>query len=130
RPTTENRARAGVTGELLALALLRPLAETRLEPRHPATGVEDLLLTRVERVAGGADVGVDHAVLRGAASDERIPAGAGHLGDHVLRVDITLHLFCPNASCGRRVACGLGAADAHRREMRAREPVPPESGFQ
>ena len=37
------------------------LAVARLEPGHAATGVEDLLLARVERVAGAADVGADLA---------------------------------------------------------------------
>ena len=40
------------------------LAVAGLEAGHAATGVEDLLLARVERVAGRADVGVDDAVRR------------------------------------------------------------------
>lgn len=39
------------TGAWVALLLGRTLAEARLEAGHAATGVEDLLLARVERVA-------------------------------------------------------------------------------
>src|SRR4051812_31170646 len=84
------RCRAGVAGELLALGLL---SEARLEARHPATGVEDLLLARVERVAGRAHVGVDVAALRGAARGEAVATAAGHLSDGILRVNVGLHVL-------------------------------------
>ena len=61
-PTTEGRG-TGASGELLGGLL----AVAGLEPGHAATGVEDLLLARVERVALRADVGgilPDVAVLR------------------------------------------------------------------
>jgi hypothetical protein len=70
-----------------ALALAVPL----LEPGDAAAGVEDLLLAGVERVALRAHVGVDHAVRRGAAGLERVPAGAGHRRLDVVRVDSGLH---------------------------------------
>lgn len=40
-----------MTGAWVALLLGRTLAEAGLEAGHTATGVEDLLLARVERVA-------------------------------------------------------------------------------
>src|SRR5260370_35744376 len=49
------------------LAVRRFLAKPALEPGDAAAGVQDLLLARVERVAARADVGVDDAVLGGAA---------------------------------------------------------------
>src|SRR2546430_15366892 len=42
-----------------SLLLLLPLSVARLEACHPAAGVDDLLLARVERVAVGADLDVD-----------------------------------------------------------------------
>jgi hypothetical protein len=51
------------SGTGAAVQLLGALAEALLEPGHAATGVEDLLLARVERVAGGADLGADLAAL-------------------------------------------------------------------
>src|SRR5579863_2079940 len=54
------------------------LAELALEARHPAAGVKDLLLARVERVAVRAHVGVDDAAARRGSRGEGVPAGAGH----------------------------------------------------
>src|SRR5699024_1076928 len=93
-------APTGAPSALLALAV--PL----LEPGDAATGVQDLLLARVERVAGAADVSVDLAAGRGRAGLERVPAGARHRGGDVLGVDALLHV------------CLLGVlrcrVDAHR----------------
>src|SRR5580704_16062268 len=91
------------------------LAEPLLEPGDPATGVEDLLLTGVERVAIRADLDVDRVAGCGAPRGERIPAATGHRGDVVLGMDASLHVTTP-ASSGRRVA-------------RRREPVPHGCGF-
>lgn len=66
------------------------LAEAGLEAGHTATGVEDLLLARVERVALGADIGTDAAGRDGAASRERRAAGAADLRLDVLGVDVAL----------------------------------------
>src|SRR5687768_18236215 len=77
---------AGAAGSLLGA-----LAEALLELGHPATGVEDLLLARVERVALGADVGVDAAADLRALGGEGVPAGAGHRRLDVRRVDVGLH---------------------------------------
>ena len=59
RRARDHRGSGPALGKLLARRVL--LAVARLEPGHAATGVEDLLLARVERVAGAADVGVDLA---------------------------------------------------------------------
>jgi len=37
----------------------RPIAETLAEPLYPTTGIENFLLTGIERMAGGADVEVN-----------------------------------------------------------------------
>ncbi|ALM38576.1 hypothetical protein SFR_1961 [Streptomyces sp. FR-008] len=66
------------------------LAEAGLEAGHAATGVEDLLLARVERVALGADIGADGAAGDGATRGERRATGAAHLGLDVLGVDVAL----------------------------------------
>src|ERR1019366_950833 len=79
------------------------LAEAALEPRDAAAGVQDLLLAGVERVAVRADIGVDSAVLGGAPGAEGVPAGAGHRGRHVVRVNIRLHIGSPFRG-SRRVA--------------------------
>src|SRR5580698_6557514 len=80
---------ASCADALLGLATL--LAEAALEPGDPATGVQDLLLAGVERVAVGADVGVDLAVRGRASGGKGAAAGASDLGHHVLRVGIGLH---------------------------------------
>src|ERR1700691_6150843 len=107
-------------GGLRALGglLARGLGATLLAPRDATAGVQDLLLARVERVAVRADLGVDRATGRGAPGGERVPAAAGHRGDVVLRVDVSLHGQTP-AFGGRRVA----------RESARREPVPRGCGF-
>src|SRR5215467_15373110 len=104
------------TGPRDLLAVLLLLAEAPLEPCDPAAGVEDLLLAGVERVAVGADVRVDNAVRGGAPGGKRVPAGTGHRGDHVVRVDGRLHVKTPGSG-GRRVA-------APRACRGGREPVP------
>src|SRR5690348_10236817 len=81
-----------LSGRALLVSLVGLLlAEAALEPGHAAAGVEDLLLARIERVAAGADVGVDDTVLRRAAGDEGLPAAAGHRGHHVVRVNTIAH---------------------------------------
>src|SRR5204863_7303945 len=62
-----------------------------LELRHSAGGVEHALLAGVERVARTAGLGVDLAVLRGAAGGEGAAAGTGDGRHVVLRVDVRLH---------------------------------------
>ena len=72
------RSGLGAVGRYLSAVCL--LAVARLEPGHAATGVEDLLLAGVERVAVRADVGVDVAARRRAAGGERVATGAGDRG--------------------------------------------------
>src|SRR3954451_25302097 len=81
----------GVLVERLLLVAALGLGVTSLEAGHAAAGVQDLLLARVERVAGRADVRVDRSAGLGASGGERVPAGARHLGLDVRRVDVLLH---------------------------------------
>src|SRR6202000_1890981 len=91
-------------GGLLAAAARGLLAEAALEPGDAATGVQDLLLARVERVASRADVGVDLAVLGRAPGDESVPAATGHRGGTIGRGNLRLHVFsCLVRSPGRQV---------------------------
>src|SRR4051812_31873588 len=76
---------------LTALRLLR-LPGPRgpaLEALDPAARVHELLLARVERVAVGADLDVQLGL--GGARLERVPAGAGHVREHVLGMDTGFH---------------------------------------
>src|SRR4029450_8054739 len=54
-----------------------------------AAGVDELLLARVERVTRRADLDVELGL--GRSRRELVPAGAGHVGDDVLGVDVGLH---------------------------------------
>src|SRR4051794_18237231 len=92
--TPPGRAPPAPWTALLLLGLL-DLAVPLLELGDPATGVEDLLLASVERVALAADVGVDHTVLGGGPRRERRATGAGHGGLVVIRVDTALHGTTP-----------------------------------
>src|SRR5207248_6175266 len=67
---------------------LRPL-EAALEPLHPATRVDELLLPRVERVAVRADLDVQLGFRR--ASLELVAARAAHGCEDVLGMDAGLH---------------------------------------
>src|SRR6188474_1320249 len=73
---------------LLSARLTRAL-EPALEALNPAAAVEQLLLARVERVAVRADLDVQLGLRRPGL--ERVPAGAGHRRDHVVRMDVGLH---------------------------------------
>src|SRR5215470_13436415 len=107
---------AGQAGQMLGLAeLLVALAEPALEPGDSAAGVEDLLLAGIERVAVGADVGVNLAGLRRAPGGKGVPAGTGHLRHHVIGMNVALHVI--SWFLGRRVAT-QGAS------FYGREPVP------
>src|SRR3954453_7917390 len=74
--------RGRALGPLGALQLL-------LEALHPAAGVHELLLARVERVAVRADLDVEIGLRRPRL--ERVPAGAGHGREDVLGLDFGLH---------------------------------------
>src|SRR3954468_23596126 len=73
----------------LALARAAGLLEAALEALDASTGIHQLLLARVERVAVRADLQVELGL--GRARLEGVPAGAGHLREHVVRVDLGLH---------------------------------------
>src|SRR5699024_7354818 len=95
------RGTTGAAGSLVGGLL----AVAGLEAGHTATGVEDLLLARVERVARAAHVGPDLAGRLGGAGLERVATGAHDRGGHVLRVDVLLHGislgFCIRVERGR-----------------------------
>src|SRR5262249_50567514 len=56
----------------------------------PSRGVDDLLLARIERVAGGAHFHVERLV-HGRARGERVSAAARHLNLAVLRMNTSFH---------------------------------------
>src|SRR6201995_530534 len=66
-----------------------PLAHRPLEALDPSAGVDQLLTSGVERMARRADLDVD--LVLGGASDELVPARAGHVRFGVRRVDFSLH---------------------------------------
>ena len=78
--------------ELLAGRALG-LAEALLELGNAATGIEDLLLARVEGMTLAAHVGVDLAVLGCAAGHELVATGAGDLRVNVVGVNSGFHLI-------------------------------------
>src|SRR5581483_3538091 len=82
-----------VTGASLSAGLAATraagLLEAALEALHPPTGVDELLLPRVERVARRADLDVQLRLRR--ARRELVAAGATNGREHVLWVDTGLH---------------------------------------
>src|SRR5262245_38986143 len=92
--------RLGVGRARGGFSLLR-LLEPPLEALDTSTGVDELLLARVERVALGADLDVQLGL--GRAGHERVPARAVHGRQNVLGMDVGLH--------GRaRIAAAVSAA--------------------
>src|SRR5438105_1429405 len=73
----------------LAAPRLAGALEAALEALDPAARIHELVLARVERVAVRADLHVQLG-LRGARL-ERVPAGAGHVREHVVGMDAGLH---------------------------------------
>lgn len=69
----------------------RCLAEALLKASHSTTGVEDLLLARVERVTLTADLGVNLAAGSSAARGERGTTGASDRGLAIRGMDVALH---------------------------------------
>ena len=89
---TRGRSRAGARDQkLLISGLIRRLAVTCFELSDPAAGIKNLLLAGVERVALRADIGMNAAVLRGAAGGEGTATGACHRGFGIRRVNICFH---------------------------------------
>src|SRR5919201_36281 len=77
------------------------LLEAALEALHPAAGVHQLLLPRVERVAVGADLDMELGL--GRARVELVAAGAANVCDDVLGMDAGFH-------CSARIAAAVCAA--------------------
>ena len=99
---TRGRSRAGARDhKLLISGLIRRLTVTRFKLSDPATGIKNLLLTGVERVALRADIGVDTAVLRGAAGGEGTTTGAGHRSFGICRMNIGFHYSLLASTPGR-----------------------------
>ena len=90
---TRGRSRAGARDQkLLISGLIRRLAVTSFELSDPAAGIKkDLLTSGVERMALRADIGMNAAVLRGAAGGEGTATGACHRGFGIRRVNICFH---------------------------------------
>ena len=65
-------------------------AETLVEPINTSTGVNQLLLAGIERVALGADLNSD--VLLGGASRKDIATGAANRSLFVIGMDTFLHV--------------------------------------
>src|SRR6185312_12154972 len=89
--TTAPADRCRSAGAVDVLVAAVALAVASLEPGHPAAGVQDLLLARIERVAVGADLDVDRARRLRAAGGEGVATAADHFGGDVLRMDAALH---------------------------------------
>src|SRR5690242_21666682 len=90
------RARAG-GGTCSATAL----GHAPLEALDATTGVDQLLLARVERVAGRADLDVDLVLRR--AGHELVAAGAADVSVYVFGMNVSLH-FTDECSVAPAVA--------------------------
>src|SRR4029077_4902696 len=84
-PADHVRTSTGVLPALRAAGLLEPA----LEALHPTTGVDELLLARVERMTGRADL--DMELRFGRPGHELVPARAMHRVEHLVWVDVRLH---------------------------------------
>ena len=65
-------------------------AKTLVEPINTSTGVNQLLLAGIERVALGADLNAD--VLLGGAGRKDVATGTANRGLFVLGMDTFLHV--------------------------------------
>src|ERR1700712_2403787 len=90
-PETANGARRPGGRRAPPAQLAAALAVTGLEARNPATGIQDLLLAGVERVAIRADLDGDLSAGLGAVGLERVATAAGHLGGAVIGVNAGVH---------------------------------------
>ena len=92
-----------------------PGAEVPAESFHPATGVGNLLLARVERMTLGAHIDVDVFLERRARLDD-VAATAGRLDGVVLGMNAGFHvcptqgLFEAGAQCTKRPTDGKVSA--------------------
>lgn len=71
------------------------LGEALLELVHAAGGIDELLLARIERVAGVADA--DEQLWLGGTGLDRVATGAADLGLHVSWMSVCLHVPKRNA---------------------------------
>jgi hypothetical protein len=69
------------------------LTEALLELGNAATGIKNLLLARVERVASAAHVGMNCAVRLCTACGECVSATTSNCGFYVLWMNASLHDF-------------------------------------
>ena len=76
-----------------SLKKLGLLTEALLELGNAATGIKNLLLARVERVASAANVSVDGSTLLSAACGECVSATTSNCGFYVLWMNASLHGF-------------------------------------
>src|SRR5690242_7935247 len=91
-------------------------AVAALEPLDPATGVHQLLLAGIARMAFVAELDVEFVL--GRAGGEGVPAGAPHLGLGVLRMDFGLHGVLSNTRSARNIAAATHSAWASWRFRR------------
>src|SRR5688500_6562410 len=110
--------RPGAAGSLGAGALAA--GEPALEALHPAAGVHELLLARVERVAVAADLHLDLGL--GGPRLELVAAGTADVRDDVFGVEVGLHgaaAFRPRTK-GRRSATRSSSIARRTSTIRAR----------
>jgi hypothetical protein len=82
---------SSVDDDNTSLRKLGLLTEALLELGDAATGIKNLLLARVERVASAAHVGMYVAALLRTACGECISATTSNCGFYVLWVNASLH---------------------------------------
>src|SRR5829696_8442553 len=92
-----------------ALTVLRApslgvLGGAALEALDTAAGIDQLLLSRVERMALGAELDVQ--VVLGGAGVELVPARAVHVGEDVVGMDLSLHRRTSLEKCASGAAAG------------------------
>ena len=76
--------------------LLAGLGKTALETLDAATGIDQLLLAGVERMALAANLDVD--LRLGVTGVEHVAAGAGDGSVHIGWMDALLHVIVPSVS--------------------------------
>src|SRR3954452_4870701 len=94
--------------------------EPPLEALDPAARVHELLLARVERVAVRAHLDVELGL--GRTRLEGVPAGAGHVGEHVLGMNTGFH-------CRAKIAEATAAATLPPETMQATRAPPGSCAF-
>src|SRR5580698_785575 len=94
------------------------LAVTPLEASDPTTAVQNLLLTRVERVALRADLDDDMAIFLSAAGLEGVAATADHGGLAVGGMNVSFHgVLFTSRSPGRQIVLKIGREPEPERRL-------------